>query len=164
MLDEGLLELLRAKIDAAEFVDLEKKGERRGTPADKSLNALLIVLLSDKRLFKLVEELSGCPPIARLTGGVYRMEPGARHFVSWHGDLGETSRVMTLTVNLGREPVRGGLFQIRKADETRLLAELPYERGGDGILFRLHPGLRHRSTRVVGTVPKTIFSCWFHTS
>jgi hypothetical protein len=162
ILDEKLLAVLRNKIDGAAFRDLKNEGERRGTLVDPSLNALLTVLFSDQRFFRVIESLSGCARIERLTGNVYRMEPGPRHFLDWHGDLRESTRVMTMTVNLGREPVRGGKFQIKRLGQKRLLAEFPYDRGGDAILFRLAPRLRHRSTRVTGTAAKTIFSCWFH--
>lgn len=123
-----------------------------------------MLLFSDARFFRVVEELSGCPPIARLTGGVYRMEPDPRHFVDWHGDLGESSRVLTMTVNLGDAAVRGGEFEIKRLGAETPLACIPYENGGDAILFRLAPDLRHRSAPVGGTVAKTIFSCWFHAS
>lgn len=162
LLDPELLEIARAKIDRARFRESVRAKERRQIPSDPSLNALMVLLFNDRAFFRAVERLSGCPPIARLTGGVFRMLPGERHFVDWHSDLGGTSRVMTMTLNLGREPVAGGEFEIRRTGEKSVLARFPYDRGGDAILFRLDRSLRHRSLPVEGTVPKTIFACWFH--
>lgn len=163
LLDAKLFDIVFDKLARAKFRDvMTKNKDRRGTPVDTSLNAFMIVLFSDPRFFRVVESLSGCPRIERLTGGIYRMEPGAGHYLRWHGDLGKTSRVMTMTVNLGREPVVGGCLEIKRTRAKTAFARFPYERGGDAILMRLAPGLRHRSAPVTGTAPKTIFSCWFH--
>lgn len=161
VLEPGLLALVQAKLDASAFAVHEVNAERR-LAADPKLTEFLLFLFEPPALRRLVERLTGCPPVRRLTGGVFRMVPGAGHYVRWHGDIGTTTRVAALTVNLGRRPVQGGLFELRKLGGKRVLARFPYDRGGDGILFKLDTRLRHRSTPLSGSVEKTLFTCWFH--
>jgi hypothetical protein len=50
---------------------------------------------------------------------------------------------------------------MRHAGSSEILRELPNLTPGDGIMFRIDSGLRHRVTEVTGSVPKTAFAGWF---
>jgi len=121
---------------------------------------MLMLMANDPRLLALVEALTGCGSIGCFEGRVYRFVPGSGHHDSWHSDIGN-NRLVALSVNLGRERYEGGTFQLRSAASREILRELPNLTPGDGIMFRIHPGLRHRVTDVIGPVPKTAFAGWF---
>ena len=66
-----------------------------------------------------------------------------------------------MSVNLSGQPYGGGVFQLRRTADERLLGEVHNLGLGDAILFRLSPQLQHRVTDVTGEHPKTAFAGWF---
>ncbi len=122
------------------------------------------MLFNDRGLHEFIEAVTGEGPIGAMTGGVFRMLPGAPHRLDWHQDLKHSRgrRFAAMTVNLCPKPVRGGLLQLRLAPQGRRLGEIAYSRAGDAVLFRLREDIEHRSTDLAGTRPKTIYSAWFH--
>ena len=74
--------------------------------------AWLLLLVNDARMLEVVQSISGCGPIGHFDGSVYRLEPSADHYDSWHSDLGH-GRLVAMSINLGRRPYEGGALEIR---------------------------------------------------
>lgn len=136
-------------------------------------DSALLLLLNNARLFKIIEQITGCGHIGCFRGHIYRVVPGeSRHdeithyqagyetLTGWHTDLNGT-RLVALSINLNTEPYLGGVLSIREAKTKRILCELPNSGFGDAILFRINEQLEHRVSDLEGTVPKTAFVGWF---
>lgn len=121
--------------------------------------ALLELVFNDPGVWDAVERISGCPPIARFAGFVYRLTPQSGHHHNWHDDLID-DRLVGLSVNLGAARYEGGILQFRNRAAGAVLGEAINIVAGDALLFRLHPELQHRATPVTRGV-KTAFAGWF---
>jgi len=152
---------VRRQIDAAVFADKVHGaiGVELCMVENPALN-LLYFLVNDERLFGIVRELTGCPPIGAFIGRVYRMVPGSGHYDSWHSDAVD-HRVIGMSVNLSDDVYAGGVFQLRRRDADDILTEAPNTGAGDAIVFRIAADIVHRITAVDGSVPKTAFAGWF---
>jgi hypothetical protein len=133
----------------------------------------LLILLNNARLFKVIEQITGCGHIGCFRGRAYRIVPGASYhtlltedqtaheiLTGWHTDLSGT-KLVALTINLNTEPYQGGVLSIRETSSKRVLCDLTNFGLGDAILFRIDERLEHRVSDVEGTVSKTAFSGWF---
>jgi len=168
-LEPALLARALARVDETRFREdpapkhygVRHPNDRRLTATDGSLDALLLLLLDDRRLFDFVAEVADCGPVASVSGAVFRMEPG-RHFLDWHADYQRGGVGAALVINLSRRPFRGGRFQIKAAGARRLLGSLAYRRAGEALLIAVGRDLRHRSTPVLGRRAKTVFAGFFH--
>ena len=127
---------------------------------DNRTLALLHVLLNNRELRRLVEQVTGCGCIGSFQGRVYRVIPGQGHHDAWHNDLGE-QRLLALSLNLSAEPYQGGVLQIRERASQRIVYEIANIGCGDAIVFRLDKKLQHRITEVEGVWHKTAFAGWF---
>ena len=123
--------------------------------------ALLEFLCNDATLFAAIEAITGCPPLTRFSGFVYRLAPGTGHHHNWHNDLVQNRRV-AMSINLEPLPYEGGVLQIRDRERETLLAEIENVGAGDALLFRIDAALQHRATPVTAGV-KTAFAGWFRT-
>ena len=122
--------------------------------------AILDFLANDPRLFGLIRQMTGCGPIARFAGRVYRMVPGKGHTDAWHDDVGNYYLV-AMSVNLSPGIYRGGILQIRDKRSKRILSEVANTGFGDAVLFKLSEDLEHRLTDVEGPSSKTAYAGWF---
>lgn len=158
-----LLATIQEKLRKVEFRDRPSFGGKdvRQNPTDPATSVFFWMLLTDPRLFKWVEDLTGLGPITSLTGNVYRTIPGMPHRLDWHQDLEEGERIAAMTFNLSPRPVRGGLLEMRMKADRKPVAKLAYARAGDAILFRVRPDIEHRSTKLEGDAPKLVYVCWF---
>jgi hypothetical protein len=136
-------------------------------------DSALLLLMNNERLFKIIEQITGCAHIGCFRGRTYQIVPGANYdallthdqtaheiLTGWHTDLSGT-KLVAITINLNTEPYQGGALSIREAKTRRLLCELTNFGFGDAILFRIDERLEHRVSDVEGTVAKTAFSGWF---
>src|SRR5262249_7665061 len=153
------------KIDAAEFRPLAHEGIGvELCMAPNSALGLLHLLTNDPVFIGVIERLTGCGPVGCFGGRVYRMVASSGHSDSWHSDMArDEQRILGMSINLGEQPYSGGLFQLRRADSSRLFYEHANTGPGDALVFRLAPWLEHRVSHVVGNVPKTAFAGWFRT-
>ena len=125
-----------------------------------SVVARAFTLLFNKTdLFRLVENLTGCPRIGNFLGRVYMMEPDSEHYDTWHSD-NDGNRLIGLSLNL-REAYSGGAFRIRERQTERIVAEIANTRLGDAHIFRIAPELQHCVTPVTGNVTKIAYAGWF---
>ena len=163
ILDQDLLGVAQSQLGASQFEEKTANLYRELTVADSALPFALLLLLNNRRLFKLVEEITGCGHIGCFRGRIYRIVPGANHHVEWHTDLNGT-RLVALSVNLTTEPYEGGILSIREAATERVLCEVTNSGFGDAILFRIDERLQHRVSDVQGTVAKTALAGWFESA
>ncbi|HYJ87153.1 MAG TPA: 2OG-Fe(II) oxygenase [Pyrinomonadaceae bacterium] len=163
ILDRDLFEMAQSQLGASQFEEKTANLYKELTVADNALPFALLLLLNNARLFKLIEEITGCGHIGCFRGRIYRIVPGANHHVEWHTDLNET-RLVALSVNLSSEPYEGGVLSIREAETERVLCELTNSGFGDAILFRIDERLQHRVSDVEGTFAKTALAGWFESA
>ena len=163
ILDREVFEIAQAQLGASQFEEKTANLYRELTVANNALPFALLLLLNNPRLFRLIEEITGCGHIGCFRGRIYRIVPGANHHVEWHTDLNGT-RLVALSVNLNSEPYEGGVLSIREAATERILCELTNSGFGDAILFRIDERLQHRVSDVEGTVAKTALAGWFESA
>jgi hypothetical protein len=163
VLAPDLLRDAQARLARAEFFERLHPGV---TPPSfdlsmvpSTLSGLLELVFNDAAVFDTVARVTGCPPIARFGGFVYRLTPahGLEHH--WHDDLVE-SRIAAMSVNLGPGSYEGGLLELRDRASRKVLARVPNTGSGDALFFRLDAWLQHRACRVTAGV-KTAFAGWY---
>lgn len=161
LLTEDLLAFALRHVTASAFFE-EKHHEIAADHAMMPNPALSLLhfAFNDPALLRLVEELTGCEPIAGFRGRVFRFVPGAGHFDSWHSDNVQGRRI-GVSLNLSVDVYEGGHFQLLDDPRQRLLCDIANTGLGDAVLFRIASGLEHRATEVTGTVPRTTFAGWF---
>jgi 2-oxoglutarate-Fe(II)-dependent oxygenase superfamily protein len=157
LLDRVVKEIARAVFDetahrsvAERSVDLRSIG--------CAASEVLVLVCNDPVVLRGIEDITGCRPLTRFNGSIYRMTEQSGHQQSWHDDLVDGRRV-TLSVNLGAG-YRGGELQLRQRGAARAFAVVPNTCPGDAVLFRLDESIEHRVTPVTSGV-KTAFAGWF---
>jgi hypothetical protein len=161
-LDAPVLEAVLKLIDAAPFYERVHPGIGTELCVEPgALTGTLEFLMNDASLFAAMRDLTGCAPIGCFDGRIYRMVPGTGHYDSWHSDVGKT-RMVALSLNLGREPYVGGALEIRRSDtDAGAVSSVDNTTPGDAIIFRVDPDLRHRVMPLEGRVPRTAWAGWF---
>jgi hypothetical protein len=117
-------------------------------------------ILNHKDLFRIVEEVTGCPKIGNFTCRLHRTRAGADEHIDWHDDTID-GRVVGLNINLSTEPYSGGVLQIRDGQKI-VRSEAGRFPAGDGCLFRIGGGWQHRLTPVESG-QRTVAVGWFRT-
>jgi hypothetical protein len=124
-----------------------------------AVSEMLVLLCNDTALLRAIEQITGCAPLTRFNGSIYRMLPDGEHRQDWHDDLID-GRVLTLSINIGLSGYDGGLLEIRDRATRGPIVQLPNRTAGDAVLFELDRSLEHRVTPVTSGV-KTAFAGWF---
>ncbi len=160
LIEPALLRVIQDQIERARFAPRVHRGFGRDLQLRKSpAAASLAMLLNDRNLFSILEQITGCGRVGSLIGSVRRAIPGPGNSLGWHSDnLGH--RKVAITINLGRKAYSGGRLQIRRRKSGRIVAEVSNTGAGNAIVFRIAPTLEHRNTAVEGSTPKTAFSGW----
>ncbi len=161
-LDPPLLEMLRSRLAASEYVRIDRDVGSELRPLDMTPYFAVELLLNSRATLDLVPKLTGCPPAACFTGRIYRRAPGGSHVSRWHTDINEDGRMVTLSINLSEGVYAGGTTLLREAASKRVVCELPNTGFGDAILFPIDPRFEHRVLDVEGDVPKTALAGWFN--
>ena len=161
-LDPALLDTLRRKLAATDFVRIDREVGSEVRPLDNTPYTALELLLNSRPVLELISKLTGGPVPACFTGRIYRRAPGQSHVSHWHTDINEDGRMITLSINLSDAVYRGGTTLVREAATKRVVCELPNTGFGDAILFPLDPRFEHRVLDVEGEVPKTALAGWFN--
>jgi hypothetical protein len=162
LLSPELLSVVMPRLACAVFS--ETTYEAVGTDLRMAENGVLEGLhlaVNDAPFLSIIETLTGCRPLRVFAGRVYRMTASAGHTTAWHDDVLSPNRRVGLSVNLSAHPYGGGVFQLRRTADERLLGEVHNLGLGDAVLFRLSPQLQHRVTDVTGEHAKTAFAGWF---
>jgi hypothetical protein len=170
-LGPGFFDEVSVQAERAEFVERHREfqfghgeGEedvgfvegtlRDGTPPEP----LMSFLVNDPRLIELISAITGCGPIGRFDGRVYRMDPS--RYSGWHDDFGD-NRMIAMSVNLTRELYGGGTLRLREKGSDRILHDTPNTGPGDALIFQISGDLEHCITPIEGTVSKMAFAGWF---
>jgi hypothetical protein len=163
LFDEALLDRLDAALSNATFTEIRHENVAADSSDLRVMAApaseLLVLLCNDPVVLRAIEAVTGCAPLTRFNGSIYRMRPDSGHQQAWHDDVIDGRRV-TLSVNLGAAGYDGGVLEIRDRDTRRTVAQVPNPARGDGVLFKLDRTLEHRVTPVTSGV-KTAFAGWF---
>jgi len=166
VVEPELAHLIQREIDKAEFYKRVHKDAGVPPPVDlcmtdNNTSGLLYFLINDPFLFKLIQQITGCPQIGCFSGAIYRLVPGLG-YDSWHNDVGE-HRMVAMSINLSTDIYSGGILQLRDKNSQRIVHEVANIGVGDGIIFRISPDLEHRVSNIEGTVARTAFAGWFRT-
>ncbi|HEX7315936.1 MAG TPA: 2OG-Fe(II) oxygenase [Pyrinomonadaceae bacterium] len=161
-LDPTLLDTLRAKLAATDFVRIDRDVGSELRPLDTTPYFALELLLNSRAVLELIPRLTGCPPPACFTGRVYRRAPGESHVSHWHTDINDDGRMVTLSINLSDTAYSGGTTLLRETATKRVVCELTNDGFGDALLFPIDPRFEHRVTDVEGDAPKTALAGWFN--
>ena len=121
---------------------------------------LFQLMMNNPELFRIIQEITGCPTIGNFFGRIHRSSPGPEHQISWHGDNAD-HRLVGLSVNLSDDTFSGGLFQIRDRKSERILCEISNTGLGDAFLFGIDPDLQHRLQPVFTGGDRTVGVGWF---
>jgi hypothetical protein len=163
LLDGPMLRDVQRDIARATFVEVRHTSV---TPPSidvcmepNALSAMLELLCNDPAVLGAVESVTGCGPLVRFNGFVYRLTPGTGHHHNWHNDVLQGRRV-AMSVNLEPAPYEGGVLMIRDRNSERVIAEVENAGAGDAVLFRIDRAFQHRATPVTRGV-KTAFAGWF---
>ena len=163
VLEPALLTDLQARVSAAPFVERRHEGVHPPSVdlhmVPNAASGLLELAFNDPVVFRAVEAITGCRPIGRFGGFVYRLTPQAGHEHNWHSDAVE-GRLVAMSVNLGPGTYEGGLLEFRDRASERVLDRVANTAAGDAILFRIDDALQHRATAVSAGV-KTAFAGWY---
>jgi hypothetical protein len=162
LFDEGLLRRFDAALSKTAFAEISHERVAADSKDLRVIGAaaseLLVLLCNDPVVLHAVEDMTGCAPLTRFNGSIYRMLPARGHEQAWHDDVID-GRSVTLSVNVGAS-YGGGVLEIRDRDTQRTIARIPNPARGDGVLFKLDRALEHRVTPVTNGV-KTAFAGWF---
>jgi hypothetical protein len=163
LFDEALLRRFDGALSMTPFSETTHEAVAAGSRDLRVMGAaaseLLVLLCNDPVVLHAVEDITGCAPLTRFNGSIYRMLPESGHRQAWHDDLIDGRRV-TLSVNVGSTDYEGGALEIRDRASGHPIAHIPNPSRGDGVLFKLDPVLEHRVTPVTNGV-KTAFAGWF---
>ena len=160
-LDRRLLDLIQQKLEQTEYrvVDRETGVELR--PIDCTVYLATELLLNSPKVFRAIEEITGCAPIACFSGRIYRRPASSTYFNRWHTDITDEGRMIALSINLNLEPYEGGALQIRSAQTREVLCEVYNRNYGDAIIFPVDEKLEHRVCEVESGAAKTALAGWF---
>lgn len=168
LLEDSLLQKIINDIERSSFYENEHVSiEQKVFATDLSIPGKNLALhqvhflLNNPGVFKLIEYITGCQEIKGYTGRIYRNMPDSDHHLDWHDDIKDKTRLIGISMNLGREKYSGGVFQLRKKGTEELLREVPCGNPGDMHVFRVSPLLEHRVTKTTGAHPRTAAAGWF---
>jgi hypothetical protein len=120
----------------------------------------MLFAMNDPALFRAIARVTACAAIGCFHGFVYRLDAQTGDRDRFHSDM-NGNRLAALSINLGREPHRGGRVQLKERAGDRLLCELENTAFGGAILFELSESLRHRVSGVEPGPARTVFTGWF---
>ena len=132
-------------------------------PQPNPVSGLLNLMLSHPTVTALIRDICGFESeITRFRGRVYRMTPSSGQD-EWHHDLTPRDtppRLAAMSLNLSSRSYSRGRLQLRLRGSSSLMADIGDLPFGGALLFRVHPELEHRNTRVEDGI-KTACAGWF---
>lgn len=128
---------------------------------DRSIAAVLSVLLGRPTLARWLETVAGVPPLRGVAGAFAQSQAGAVNGLTWHDDRIDPLRALGVVVNLSREPYEGGTFEMRTKGASRPMLVHHHDKPGMTLIFAVRPDLEHRVTPVTVGGPRQVFAGWF---
>src|SRR5689334_16104488 len=123
-LDNPLLDLIQKKLRDTEFCVVDRETGVELRPIDCTAYLATELLLNSPKLFRAIEQITGCARIACFSGRIYRRPASSTYFNRWHTDITDEGRMIALSINLNVEPYEGGALQIRSAKTREDLCEV----------------------------------------
>jgi len=160
-LDTRLLELIEKKLHETEYCVVDRETGVELRPRDCTAYLATELLLNSPKLFRAIEQITGCVRIACFSGRIYRRPPSPTYFNRWHTDITGEGRLIALSINLNPEPYEGGALQIRSAKTHKILSEVYNRCYGDAIIFPVDEKFEHRVGAVESGAAKTALAGWF---
>jgi len=160
-LDNPLLDLIQKKLRDTEFCVVDRETGVELRPIDCTAYLATELLLNSPKLFRAIEQITGCARIACFSGRIYRRPASSSYFNRWHTDIDGEGRMVALSVNLNAEAYEGGALQIRSAKTHEILCEVYNRRCGDAIIFPVDEKFEHRVCEVESGAAKTALAGWF---
>lgn len=164
----GVLRLLGRSRFVSDTV--ERMGHRE-IEAPEIAGTAIALLLNRAPLFRWLEAVTGCGPIATVAGRVVQTLPRAGDELVWHDDTGADRRWLGVTVALDSPPYDGGAFEMRMADpgldpgpdpdDRALLRRHTHDRPGSALIFEVSTRLEHRVLPLTAGGPRRVFTGWF---
>ena len=125
------------------------------------LASFMFMLLNHQELFDAIQRITGEErPIRYFRSRVYEFRSNPGHYDAWHDD-NEKDQTIGLSVNLSPDPVDGGEFEIRDANELNVLKRVSGSRFGDAHIFQIGPEYQHRVLPVTGKNGRRNCAGWF---
>jgi 2-oxoglutarate-Fe(II)-dependent oxygenase superfamily protein len=159
--DLPLLDLIQNKLQQAEYCVVDRETGVELRPVDCTAYLATELLLNSPRLFRAIEQITGCEPIACFSGRIYRRPASSTYFNHWHTDITDEGRMIALSINLNAEPFEGGALQIRSAETHEVLSEVRNRDYGGAIIFPVDERFEHRVCEVESGAAKTALAGWF---
>ena len=128
--------------------------------SDPSVFSRVHLLVNDRRLFDVIEAVTGCARIGCFYGRFYRMNSRLGHHDSWHDDL-DGKRLVAMSVNFSAGPYGGGVLQLRDRPTRQMRWQFHNTGLGDAIVFNLAEDLEHCVSAIEDPCEKTAFAGWF---
>lgn len=166
LIEPPLLEHLLRQVATARLVtkferdEDEEFGKVLFVPQTEPALFVFHLLLNNRKLFQVIEEVTQCLPIGNFFGRLHSSVPGGNHHIDWHGDNAD-HRLLGLTIDLSNADYGGGVFQLRQKASQEIICEVPRQHVGDAFVFRISPLLQHRLTMIEGGGPRTVGVGWF---
>ena len=160
-LDRPLLDLIQKKLNETEYCVVDRETGIELRPLDCTAYLAAELLLNSPKLFRAIEEITGCAQIACFSGRIYRRPANSTYFNRWHTDITDECRMIALSINLNAEPYEGGALQIRSAKTHKILSEVYNRCYGDAIIFPVDERFEHRVGEVESGAAKTALAGWF---
>lgn len=161
LLGPALLDLLRPRLEHTAWSDFAH-GSIGTEVVSEDVHAvsMLHFAINSPAAIDAIRTICTCDDITWFDGRIFRMDPSAGHYDSWHDDFLD-GRLIGMSVNLSFEPYEGGQFEIRRKNTDAPLGRIANLVAGDASLFRLAGDLEHRVAPLAGTRPRTAFAGWF---
>lgn len=161
LLDPALLNMLRPRLEQTAWSDFAHGSiGTEVVSADLHAGSMLHFAINAPVVIEAVRAICGCNEITWFDGRIFRMDPAAGHYDSWHDDFLE-ARLVGMSINLSFEPYEGGEFEIRRKKTNTPIGRIANSIPGDASLFRLSSDLEHRVAPLAGTSARTAFAGWF---
>jgi hypothetical protein len=161
LLEPSILDFLQARLDSSQWETMTHDGiGEEYITTDLPTTSLLHFVMNRPKVRAVIEEITRCKGLQWFRGRVYRVIAEVGHHDKWHTDE-DYSNEVGMSLNLSRNPFRGGLFMLREGDSKLVLARVANTGPGDALIFRISPKLHHRISDMEGSDPKTAFAGWF---
>lgn len=162
-LDAELLGKLMGLCDRAAFVSdrVEGLGHRAVERPPLASTAILLALRRPE-LFRWLEAVTGCGPIASVDGQVVETQAQAGDELVWHDDMiRDARRRLGVTIGLGRDDYEGGLFELRSVPDGATLVRFKHDRPGTALIFEVSRRCEHCVHPLSAGGPRRVFTGWF---
>jgi 2-oxoglutarate-Fe(II)-dependent oxygenase superfamily protein len=160
-IDLPLLDLIQKKLHQTEYCVVDRETGVELRPVDCTAYLATELLLNSPKLFRAIEQITGCERIACFSGRIYQRPASSTYFNRWHTDISDEGRMIALSINLNTETYEGGALQIRSAQTHEVLSEVHNRNYGDAIIFPVDERFEHRVCEVESGAAKTALAGWF---